>query len=113
MKRQTCTDYCSGCGRHFHGLGAFDAHRVGQFGVDRHCGDPTGLSGLQVWTEAGYCDFTDSHPTTIWQDSRSAARGAAWRRGRDGEARNGGEPTQKTRTPLVSGQDGALSKEAG
>ena len=81
--RPTCTDHCTGCGRHFHGLAAFDRHRV-----DGHCTDPVGLlmrskggderPSLQQWTPDGYCDKERGcweegkrvryvHPVTIWQ----------------------------------------------
>ena len=77
--RQTCTDHCSTCGRHFHGLGAFDAHRR-----ENTCGAPEtalntkGRLVLQVWTLDGYCQLTPGcwrdgkrdhweHPVTIWQ----------------------------------------------
>ena len=63
-RRMTCTDHCSACGAHFHGTGAFDAHRQGEQG-SRYCAEPSevvmlkgkreGLPALQVWTDAGSC----------------------------------------------------------
>ena len=72
--RQTCTDHCAGCGAHFHGLGAFDAHRQ-----DNECQMPSetlirsgrrkGEPSLQVWTAAGFCDKERG----CWQDGRRVA----------------------------------------
>ena len=69
--RQTCTDHCAGCGRHFHGLGAFDAHRR-----EGECCDPEMVVGqrgkhegealLQVWTETGSCD----KDAGCWKDGK-------------------------------------------
>ena len=96
-KRQTCTDHATCCGQHFHGLGAFDAHRAG--GICRDADDATyrtgkriGTSMLQSWTDDGYCDklpgcWADGkrvkyeHPVTIWQiatteEQRSRLQGA-------------------------------------
>lgn len=91
--RQTCTDHCAGCGRHFHGLGAFDQHRT-----DGFCADPAGVlirSGkregqpaLQVWTDEGFCDkergcWDDGRrvryvtPVTIYQVSTTEEQRAA------------------------------------
>jgi len=60
-RRQTCTDHCCGCGQHFHGLTAFDAHRVD--GICREAGEVLYGAGkrqgqpiLQVWTDEGCCD---------------------------------------------------------
>jgi hypothetical protein len=41
----TCTFHSSACGRHFHSLGAFDTHRIGDFGSNdpetrRRCQSP-------------------------------------------------------------------------
>lgn len=66
-KRQTCTDHCAGCGSHFHGLGAFEAHRR-----EQRCLIPEaaltakGQPLLQVWTENGSCD----KETGCWQDGK-------------------------------------------
>ena len=56
----TCTDHCAGCDRHFHGIRAFDLHRV-----DFQCFDPHDLvtnkrdgtsdPALQIWTNEGHC----------------------------------------------------------
>ena len=75
--KQTCTDHCAGCDRHFHGLQAFDAHRQ-----DSECQEPDGLMGtkgqplLQAWTMEGYCALSNLraplvHPVTIWQTYRT------------------------------------------
>lgn len=62
QKRQTCTDHAACCGQHFHGLGAFDAHRKDGICYDasevvygsnsKRAGEPM----LQAWTEIGSCD---------------------------------------------------------
>lgn len=86
-RRQTCTHCCSelgGCGQHFHGLGAFDAHlqRVHE-GLNRwdartyeleHL--PGQKAGLEAWTEDGWCDLgaKDQHPVTIWHLPLTEAR---------------------------------------
>ena len=83
VAKQTCTDHCGGCGRHFHGLTAFDKHRV-----DGYCENPsvvvntkrdgTLTPALMVWTGQGYCDKTAdcwdngarvkyNHPVEVWQ----------------------------------------------
>lgn len=79
-KRMTCTDHCATCGRHFHGLTAFDAHRK-----DGECLEPSevfsekGRQKLQAWTEDGWCDKQSwhdgkrtgwDHPVTVWQGLR-------------------------------------------
>lgn len=91
---QTCTDHCGRCGRHFHGVGAFDAHRR-----DGACADPLELaygvdsqrSGrliLQPWTTSGRCSlaagcYADGRlvryeePVTVWQIAQTAERTAA------------------------------------
>src|SRR5690349_7861614 len=82
-RRQSCTDHCGVCDRHFSGLGAFDAHRK-----DGECLDPAavvflsgpreGLAALNVWTETGACDHVKGNwkdgkrlwwaePVTVWQ----------------------------------------------
>jgi hypothetical protein len=79
---QSCTDHCAGCDRHFHGLGAFDAHRV-----DGACKEPsrvkvtkrdnTKVQALQVWTTAGICRLgrrgVVTEPVTVWQVWQSPA----------------------------------------
>jgi hypothetical protein len=77
--RQTCTDHCGSCGRHFHGLAAFDCHLVGG-----ECQDPDGVENtkgrklLRAWTEDGHCELSPGcavdgqivksiHPVCIWQ----------------------------------------------
>lgn len=35
--------HCGACCRTFSGVGAFDAHRQGEHGVNRHCADPATL----------------------------------------------------------------------
>ena len=85
LVRQTCTDHCATCGGHFHGLGAFDAHRMQGACYAGFLYDLINTKGtrlLQVWTEEGYCDkekgcWADgkrdhySHPVTIWQTFKS------------------------------------------
>lgn len=84
-KRQTCTDHCSTCGRHFHGLSAFDAHRR-----ESQCLEPgeavttKGRQLLQIWTKAGWCELAREswvngarvplHPVTIWQVATTEAQ---------------------------------------
>jgi len=80
--RINCHDHCSACDLHFHGLAAFDAHRV-----DGECvEDPlsvmtqseTPRPKLQVLTTEGYCRLqkgamkdgrlvNEYHPVTIYQ----------------------------------------------
>lgn len=71
-KRRTCTDHCATCDLHFHGLGAFDAHRR-----NGYCAEPgevlypegskrEGQPMLQVWTAQGSCE----HMRGCWQDGR-------------------------------------------
>lgn len=76
-RRKTCTDHCAGCGRHFHGLTAFEKHQQqGECRVDVLKKD--GTPALQVWTADGYCDKDHTcwrdgvragwfHPVTIYQ----------------------------------------------
>lgn len=69
--RQTCTDHCAGCDQHFHGLGAFDAHRVndacGPAGDAKFAkGKREGESILQVWTDTGSCDKMPG----CWKDGK-------------------------------------------
>lgn len=89
--RPTCTDHCSTCSRHFHGLTAFDAHRK-----DGECIEPLaaiserGKPKLQLWTAAGFCDKNSwhngkregwDHPVEIWQGyvkEEAAAEGRAY-----------------------------------
>ena len=64
-RRQTCTDHCSGCGRHFHSLGAFDAH-MGE-GGSRQGGMTYELAhavppGLAPWTLQGVCELAGNGP---------------------------------------------------
>lgn len=67
VHRKTCTDHCATCGEHFHGLGAFDAHRR-----DGYCLPPESAANkdgkllLQMWTEDGSCD----HVKGNWKDGR-------------------------------------------
>jgi hypothetical protein len=75
--RQTCTDHCSSCGQHFHGLGAFDAHlqRFGEGLNERgtrsyHLRHLEGTDAkLEAWTTEGVCEM--SKPTevgvTVWR----------------------------------------------
>ena len=83
-QRATCTDHCTRCQCHFHGLGAFDLHqRAGE------CLDPasvlygpdskrSGEARLQAYTLDGWCNEQPrhwregknvgwEHPVTIWQ----------------------------------------------
>lgn len=118
MARQTCTDHCSGCGRHFHGLGAFDAHRVGDFGRDRRCGDPVEC-GLEIWTDSGACELVWPHVDgiTVWHLPLSdwARQRAAERAGKPDSSgpppRSGPERVANVSgaTGPISSQDGALS----
>lgn len=108
--RQTCTDHATCCGQHFHGLGAFDAHRAG--GICRDAGDVTYRTGkrtgenvLQVWTDDGYCDkmrgcwvdgkrVQHEHPVTVWQiattdEQRSRLQGAWGSQGDESDAQMG------------------------
>ena len=84
MKRKTCTYHCRTCDRHFHGLEAFDQHRVFEDPrvedwSTRKCGDPEyllredGNPELVPYTTEGYCAIQAEklqHPVTIWQKWR-------------------------------------------
>ncbi len=83
LPRQTCTDHCGGCNQHFHGLGAFTAHRQAMrctpgADVTFAQGKKKGQLALQAWTENGYCSLQTGcraegkvikwlNPVTIWQ----------------------------------------------
>lgn len=79
VKRQTCTDHCSTCGRHFHGTGAFDAHRQqGECVEPAEAVNSKGAPLLQEWTTDGWCSLTPgcweegrklryAYPVTVWQ----------------------------------------------
>lgn len=46
---------CSACGEFFNSAHAFDAHRVGRFGLDRRCLAPAGMCERGMSTnEAGF-----------------------------------------------------------
>ncbi len=81
--RQTCTDHCTACGQHFHGLKAFEYHQQGG-----QCNSPglvvakrgkrEGQPLLQLWTATGSCNkelgcwvngkiLKWIEPVTIWQ----------------------------------------------
>jgi hypothetical protein len=98
----TCTFHCSACGRHFHSLGAFDTHRIGDFGsndpeIRRRCQspfdllNPKGEMRLVCLTEEGVCRAYEAAeaPVTVWtmRDSLERAR-EQW-----GASANGGEPS--------------------
>jgi hypothetical protein len=85
---KTCTAHCAGCGEHFHGLTAFDAHRA-----DGECQNPATVSYgakarksgqliLQPYSTHGFCDKEPgcwvngkrvkySQEVTIWQVAMS------------------------------------------
>ena len=88
-----CTDHCV-CGQHFHGLGAFDAHRREGYCKDASealysgRGERSGQPVLQSWTESGLCDkspgcYADGkrldyvYGVTIWQ-IRPSEKQATW-----------------------------------
>jgi hypothetical protein len=88
----TCTYHCSGCGRHFHSLAAFDLHRVGDFASNdpetrRRCEAPIDLVDehgemrLTSLTERGLCRSCEAAeaPVTVWtmKGARERAR-QAW-----------------------------------
>jgi hypothetical protein len=54
----TCTYHCSGCGSHFSSLGAFDAHRTGDYD-SRVCDEPLDVGELAAKSERGGCDLGD------------------------------------------------------
>lgn len=75
-RRQTCTDHCSTCGQHFHGLKAFDIHQRNGM-CSYQAGEP-GRQAISVWTEDGSCSKVKGcwengqlvrweYPVTIWQ----------------------------------------------
>lgn len=83
QRRQSCTDHCGSCGGHFHGLGAFDAHRQNGECVDpAEAANRDGKLLLQVWTEAGSCELSRgawkdgkrvrwSEPVVVWQKAQT------------------------------------------
>lgn len=107
--KQTCTDHCGACGRHFHGLTAFEAHRR-----NFECVDPPlavsdrGRQLLQAWTDDGWCSleadcFEDgqlvrwAHPVTVWQLVPTEA-GTRFLAERHSEPNS---PSRKPETPSV------------
>lgn len=72
----TCTYHCSGCGRHFHSLAAFDLHRIGDFAsgdpdTERRCQSPldalddSGEMRLVPLTETGLCRAYEAAEATV------------------------------------------------
>ena len=53
--RSKCASHCGGCGRHFAGDTAFDAHRRGKNG-NRYCADPQDVNLVLKRTD-GTCDL--------------------------------------------------------
>lgn len=91
--RPTCTDHCARCGQHFHGLGAFDAHRQDGVCVEpavealRRSKDGFERPALQVWTAEGWCKLwggcyengrfiedKQQHPVVIYQVATTEAQ---------------------------------------
>lgn len=83
----SCRYHCGACNRHFSSLGAFDAHRIGEFEAEstiegRHC---TGLEFREPRVAAlykartGVCDLTKGsgrlHDQPIWGSSETLAKG--------------------------------------
>lgn len=80
MARVGCISHCGGCDRHFTGLTAFDAHRIGG-----ECKEPesakslkSGRPLLQIASETGFCNkmpgcfhdgkhIKDVEPVVVWQ----------------------------------------------
>jgi hypothetical protein len=84
---KTCTYHCSKCGRHFHSLESFDAHRTGNYASDdpetgRRCLAPCevldarGLERLVAITEEGECRLyaKTERNVTIWTLRREPGR---------------------------------------
>ena len=76
----TCTSHCRACGRHFHGDGAFDKHRVFLDPKypdwrDRICADPGTVGALQLWTAEGECRISGEElvGVEIWNRTPSAS----------------------------------------
>lgn len=105
-RRQTCTDHCSECGGHFHGLAAFDAHlhRVRE-GQNAHGARSCELdhldgatAGLEVWTTDGVCELgrdAPEQPVTIWRlplTEAARSRLARMAASRSGSSRSGPKP---------------------
>jgi len=65
--RMKCLAHCGGCGRHFAGDRAFDAHRRGK-GAERRCHDPQDV-GLEIKRTDGRCDMygPEQYGQVIWQ----------------------------------------------
>lgn len=73
-RERTCTHHCTACGRHFHGLEAFDLHRVGSHAENtRACEWPMHVDELGIWASRGVCRSTGASPVIIWGAKRSAA----------------------------------------
>jgi hypothetical protein len=85
---QTCTDHCRLCGQHFHGIGAYDLHRVGDVAIREGPGrrrcvqggevrNGRGQAALRIWTTTGVCTLGATpreEGVTIWQDAAGAER---------------------------------------
>ncbi len=87
MARSFCSHHCSdryGCGQHFRGLGAFDAHlqRTSE-GPNEHDARSYELvhldgadAGLEAWVTDGWCSLgagPDVQGVTIWHEPLSVA----------------------------------------
>jgi hypothetical protein len=78
-----CTYHCGHCHRHFRSLGAFDAHRQGDYAssdpeLGRHCVSPLELDGkLTAITESGTCRMYEGRTergVTVWSVAGDLAR---------------------------------------
>lgn len=85
-KRVTCTNHCAGCGSHFHSLTAFEAHRQGEFGVERYCEEPADLRNrkgeprLAPLSTDGSCliyAHKPKHGVTIWTEAKAREHAGA------------------------------------
>lgn len=74
-KTMHCSLHCCSCDAHFHGLGAFDRHRIGAWDK-RECIDPALATKMQ--STPGLCDkmpgcwadgkHVHDEPGLIWQE---------------------------------------------
>jgi hypothetical protein len=62
---------CPGCGEYFNSTFAFDKHRAGEFGVNRHC-----LSRAEMLTKG-----MSSNPAGFWVSERMSAAAVSSRAG--------------------------------
>jgi hypothetical protein len=72
---------CGRCGQRFNSTSAFDLHRAGTHGVDRHCREPGEMIAIGMtrtatgfWAEKGRKEWPEND-RQLAQETRSAAAG--------------------------------------